>query len=94
MMRTRTRIAAAAATLLTAGMLAVGTAGSAQAADAQPTRAAGTVSVAEEGEFYGDYWNRNDCENTGQWLKNTGQYGHYVCEKDWLSGDWNLYVYN
>lgn len=51
-------------------------------------------TAAAEGKFYDDYWNRNDCISTGDWLVRTGQYGWYVCEEDWLSGDWNLWVYN
>ena len=61
----------------------------AQAAPPPAVVEADTAMAA--GEFYDDYWSRNDCINTGQWLVRTGQYRHFVCEEDWL--DWNLYVY-
>ncbi|MFI1867288.1 hypothetical protein [Streptomyces jumonjinensis] len=63
-----------------------------------PAQAAAPVSAdtqtAQQREFYDDYWNKGDCIDTGNWLVRTGQYGHFVCEEDWLSGDWNLWVYN
>ncbi|KND26891.1 hypothetical protein OH797_36500 [Streptomyces anulatus] len=82
-------------TLLVTGAMGATLALGALAAPAQAAAPVTTVAeTAQQREFYDDYWNKSDCIDTGKWLVRTGQYGHYVCEEDWLSGDWNLWVYN
>ncbi|GIF13943.1 hypothetical protein [Actinoplanes teichomyceticus] len=80
---------------IVAAVALAGAASLSAAAQAAPASVAiGSAAAApDDSKFIDDFWDKSECEKVGKALVEKKNYTTYTCEHDWLSGDWNLWVY-